>query len=268
MEFGQRLKNLRLSQEKTQQDLASCIGVSVVAVRNWEHGSKKPSMDALISLSKALGASVDSLLGISGCFQPMGVILSPTEKTLLSNYQMLDSYGKKAVDTMCALEKERVDALRKVSEPKVINFEQVAKARERYVPHYTTPSAAGINVPLDGADFEMMLVDDNVPDDADFAVDIHGNSMEPYIHDGDMVFVKKGAELVIGDVGIFCVDGAMYCKQYYLDEGNNLILVSANPELRHTNVRVAADSGSSVTTFGKVLLGYRIELPDYLFDDD
>lgn len=34
MEFGQRLKNLRLSQRKTQQDLASRIGVSVVAVRS------------------------------------------------------------------------------------------------------------------------------------------------------------------------------------------------------------------------------------------
>ena len=268
MEFGQRLKNLRLSQRKTQQDLASRIGVSVVAVRSWEHGSKKPSMDALISLGDALGTSIDTLLGVAGRFQPVGVILSPTEMALLDKYQSLDQYGKKAVEAICALEKERIDALRKVSEPKVINFKQVTKARERYVPHYTTPSAAGINVPLDGADFEMMLVDDNVPDDADFAVDIQGNSMEPCIHDGDMVFVKKGAELMVGDVGIFCVDGAMYCKQYYLDEENNLILVSANPELRHTNVRVAADSGSSVTTFGKVLLGRKIDLPDYLFEED
>lgn len=268
MEFGQRLKNLRLSQKKTQQDLASCIGVSVVAVRSWEHGSKKPSMDALVSLSKALGASVDSLLGITGCFQPMGVILSPTEKTLLSNYQMLDSYGKKAVETMCALEKERVDALQKVREPNVIDFKQAVKARERYVPHYTTPSAAGTNVPLDGTDFEMMLVDDNVPDDADYAVDIQGNSMAPYIHDGDMVYVQRDAELSVGDVGIFCVDGAMYCKQYYLDEENNLILVSANPELRHTNIFISADSGRSVTSCGKVLLGHKIELPDYLFEED
>lgn len=269
MEFGQRLKNLRLSQEKTQQDLASCIGVSVVAVRSWEHGSKKPSMDALISLSKALGASVDSLLGIAGCFQPMGVILSPTERALLSNYQVLDSYGKKAVETMCALEKERVDALQKACEPKVIDLKQVIKTRERYVPHYTTPSAAGINVPLDGTDFEMMLVDDdNVPEDADYAVDIQGDSMAPYIHDGDMVYVQRDAELSVGDVGIFCVDGAMYCKQYYPDGENGLILVSANPELRHTNIHISSDSGRSVTSCGKVLLSRKIDLPDYLFEGD
>lgn len=181
---------------------------------------------------------------------------------------MLDSYGKKAVETMCALEKERVDALQKVRESNVVDFKQAVKARERYVPHYTTPSAAGINVPLDGTDFEMMLVDDSVPEDADYAVDIQGNSMAPYIHDGDMVYVQRDAELSVGDVGIFCVDGAMYCKQYYLDEDNNLILVSANPKLRHTNIHISADSDSSVTSCGKVLLGHKIELPDYLFEED
>ena len=266
MEFGQRLKNLRLSQRKTQQDLASSIGVSVVAVRSWEHGSKKPSMDALIALGETLNTSIDALLGINGRFQSVGVILSPTESALLNSYQSLDEYGKKAVETICALEKERISALRKVSKTKVIDLKQAAKARERYVPHYTTPSAAGINVPLDGADFEMMLVDDNVPDDADFAVDIQGNSMEPYIHDGDMVFVKKDTDLMIGDIGIFCVDGAMYCKQYFIDGNGNLILVSANPALRHTNVLVPVDSGSSVTTCGKVLLDCKVELPEYLFD--
>mgnify|MGYP000706428936 CR=1 FL=1 len=76
----------------------------------------------------------------------------------------------------------------------------------------------------------MILVDSSVPEEADYAVYIQGNSMYPYIHDGDMVYVKKDAELSVGDVGIFCVDGAMYCKQYYLDDNNNLVLVSANPE--------------------------------------
>ncbi len=122
------------------------------------------------------------------------------------------------------------------------------------MPHYTTPSAAGFNVTLDGTDFEMMLTDDTVPEDADYTVDIQGNSMDPYIHDGEMVFVKKDSDLAVGDIGIFCVDGAMYCKQYYLDKDNNLILVSANPDLRHTNIFVLADSGISVMTCGKVLL--------------
>lgn len=84
---------------------------------------------------------------------------------------------------------------------------------------------------------------------------------------GIVVYVKKDEELSIGDVGIFCVDGAMYCKQYFLDDEGNLILVSANPDLKHTNIFVSADSGSSVRLCGKVLLNQRVELPDYLFED-
>ena len=41
----------------------------------------------------------------------------------------------------------------------------------------------------------MILVDENVPDDADFAVGIQGNSMSPYIHDGDTVYVIKQASI-------------------------------------------------------------------------
>ncbi len=51
---------------------------------------------------------------------------------------------------------------------------------------------------------------------ADFAVRIQGDSMEPYIHDESVVYVNRDP-LADGDVGIFCVDGAMLCKQYHRD---------------------------------------------------
>lgn len=268
MDFGQRLKNLRLERGYTQQDLSSAVGVSTVAVRSWEHNTKKPNMDALIALGRFLNTSIDTLLDIQpkGSEQNYTFILSPAEKRFLQNYRELDSHGKKIVNTVCSLEKERIDlAAKPKNRSKVIQLANTE--RERYIPRYTTPSAAGTSVPLDGADFEMILVDNSVPDEADYAVNIQGNSMFPYIHDGDMVYVKKDAEMAIGDVGIFCVDGAMYCKQYYVDENGNLELVSANPELRNTNVFVSSDSGSSVKCYGKVLMGFKLELPDYLFEE-
>ena len=178
---------------------------------------------------------------------------------------MLDKHGRKAVDTLCLIEKARVEA-EAVSQPRATVIQMPHKTPSRYIPRYTTPSAAGYSVPLDGDDFEMVLVDDTVPADADFAVGIQGNSMSPYIHDGDTVYVKKDCDLEVGDVGIFCVDGAMYCKQYYIDEERNLTLVSANPRLKHTNVFVGANSGSEVRCYGKVILNCRVELPDYLFE--
>jgi len=269
MDFGLRLKNLRLSKEMTQQELAVQVGVSELTIRNWEHNKKRPNMDALIKIALVLRVSADTLMDIPSSGQTRKtIILSPAERTLLKQYRALDTYGQKTVSTICSLEYERLDEKRstETAQSNVVELRR-KPVSERFIPRYTTPAAAGTSVPLDGVDFEMMLVDDSVPVQADFAVDIQGDSMFPYIKDGDMVFVQKDADIRIGDVGIWCVDGAMYCKQYYLDEERNLYLVSANEELQCTNVFVSAESGSSVKFCGKVLLNCRVELPDYLFED-
>lgn len=264
MELCDRIKSLRIKNSMTQKELGTYLKVSEVSIRNWETGIKNPSMLAVVAMAKVFNVTTDYLLGVSIEPEKDNLLLNQQEITLLSNYRVLDKYGRKAVDTLCVLEKSRVEAERK-PKPKaeIISFETKPS---RYIPRYTTPSAAGYSVPLDGDDFEMILVDDNVPTDADFAVGIQGNSMYPYIKDGDTVYVKKDCELSIGDIGIFCVDGAMYCKQYFVDGDRNLILVSANPRLRNTNVFIRADSEASVRCYGKVLLDYKIDLPSYIYE--
>ena len=264
MELCDRIKSLRIKNSMTQKELGTYLKVSEVSIRNWETGIKNPSMLAVVAMAKVFNVTTDYLLGVSIEPEKDNLLLNQQEITLLSNYRVLDKYGRKAVDTLCVLEKSRVEAERK-PKPKaeIISFETKPS---RYIPRYTTPSAAGYSVPLDGDDFEMILVDDNVPTDADFAVGVQGNSMYPYIKDGDTVYVKKDCELSIGDVGIFCVDGAMYCKQYFVDDDRNLILVSANPRLRNTNVFIGADSEASVRCYGKVLLDCKIDLPSYIYE--
>ncbi len=266
MEFGKRLRNIRISKNLTQQQLADALSVTVVAIRNWERGARKPSMELLVSLGLFLNTSLDFLVGLPDLNSSTNFlsILSPTERSLLNDYQSLDSYGRKLVETVCSFEKQRVDSAIKTASEKIIKFDSIKSGK--YIPHYLTPSAAGSNIPLDDLDFENILVDESAPAGADFAVNIQGNSMSPYILDGQMVYIKKTDELSIGDVGIFSVDGAMYCKQYYIDKDNRLVLASANPELKNTNIVLPYDSGSSVKCYGKVLLGHKIPLPKYLFE--
>ena len=266
MKLSQRIQSLRIKCNLTQKELGDIINVSVVSIGGWENDTRKPSAEAIIALAKVFNVTTDYLLGVAVEPEKDALLLSQGEKTLLSNYRVLDKHGRKAVDTLCIIEKSRVESEGKVR-VKQSNVISMKKSSARYIPRYTTPSAAGSSVPLDGDDFEMILVDDTIPADADFAVGIQGNSMYPYIHDGDTVYVKKDTELSIGDVGIFCVDGAMYCKQYYLDESKNLILLSANPRLKHTNVFVDAESDTDVRCYGKVLLDCRVALPDYIYED-
>ena len=255
MNFSENLKNIRSGVGITQKSLGDKIGVTAVTIGNWERGIRLPSFDLLPKLADALGISIDTL------FEKNGVVWNnQEEEDLIRKYRRIDSHGRKLVRIVCDAEFERICA----SNSRAIRFpEERLPGSNRYIPFYLTASAAGMAVPLDGAEFEMLLVDDSVPADADYAVRISGDSMKPYINDGEMVFVKETQNLHNGDVGIFCVDGAMYCKQYHVDENRNLHLLSANPDRANTNVYVGVDSESSVKCCGKVLTGNSIPLPDY-----
>ena len=64
---------------------------------------------------------------------------------------------------------------------------------------------------------------------------IQGDSMEPYILDGSIAYVNRDP-LSNGDVGIFCVDGAMLCKQYVRDRLGIVYLFSLNRERADADV--------------------------------
>lgn len=263
MNFGEKLKDLRREKNLTQQTLGQLIGVSTVTVRSWENNSRSPGMEQLMRISRALNTSIDSLLEVN--FDRDDDDLSREERSLLSQYRILDVYGKQAVDSICGIEYDRMTSQQKQRhrEEKVVDFQENATAQ---IPCFYLPSAAGTSAPLDDNNFKMITISGYVPPETDFAIHVQGNSMFPYIEDGEMVFVKKQEELNIGDVGIFCVDGSLYCKQYYRTWNGTVTLVSANPALKDTNVVLTPESGSSLSVCGKVLLGRRIDLPKYLFE--
>ena len=111
-----------------------------------------------------------------------------------------------------------------------------------------------------GEDFDYIAADNSVPPGAEFAVRIQGDSMEPYIRDGGVVYVSHDP-LAAGDVGIFCVDGGMLCKQYYLDPFGTAYLFSLNRARSDADVVLTAGSGRSLVCFGRVMLAHRVSLP-------
>lgn len=244
MTIGDAIKELRLDNGMSQKEFSSKIGVSTVAVHCWECGTKKPSLNAIVSISKTFHVSVDHLLRTGNDFH-----LSKQELDLILTYRFLDKYGQDALTAICDIEKARVTSVREVSNT------------YRYIPRYITPSAAGCSAPIDGEDYEMLQVDESVPSATDFAVIIRGESMLPYICDGETVYVKRTSTIVTGDVGIFCVDGAMYCKIFYKSE-LGIALISSNELNKDSNIYVYNTSNSAVRCYGKVL-GVKAKIPDY-----
>lgn len=259
MDFSERLRFIRTQRGLSQSQLATSVGVSVRTIGCWEKGIKNPTLNYIIELTKTLGISADDLLDLSSPSGFVSGLLSESEFKLITDYRELDVYGKKAVETLCSLEKSRIVCENRMRCKQL----KTTDTSRGFIPKYTSPAAAGYAAPIEGDDYEMIQVDDNVPYNADYAVEIHGTSMIPYIQDGETVYVSRDSDVSIGDVGIFNVNGETYCKQYYADDFGNLTLISSNPALKSSNVQIKTDSGFSVRCYGRVLLGRKVPIPTY-----
>ncbi len=62
IKFKENLKKIRMSKTWSQIDLAKKIDVDPSYISRYENGAKKPSMDMIVKLSKALDCTIDELV--------------------------------------------------------------------------------------------------------------------------------------------------------------------------------------------------------------
>ena len=70
--YGMRIRQLRIKEGLTQEELGESLGVSKVAISQYENETRNPSNDILIKLSRKFGVSVDYILGVTSdlCREP------------------------------------------------------------------------------------------------------------------------------------------------------------------------------------------------------
>lgn len=64
IDFGNRLKTLRLQNNLTQAQLAERLGLTKSVISAYETGLRMPSYDVLIAISRIFKATTDYLLGL------------------------------------------------------------------------------------------------------------------------------------------------------------------------------------------------------------
>lgn len=62
MEFGEQIKQLRVSQNLTQEQFAEKLHVTRQAVSNWENNRNLPDIEMLIQMSHVFNLSLDQLI--------------------------------------------------------------------------------------------------------------------------------------------------------------------------------------------------------------
>jgi len=247
MSLGKRIQERRERLGISQAALAKLLGVSQSTIGNYEAGISFPKEDVMLRLFDCLDTDPNTLF--QDHFAGGSQVLTYSERQMLEQYRGLSPKGKETVrtvvDALCAyrddLEEGQVE-----QEPRVI-------------PLYRSPAAAGYIAPVFGEDFDSILVEDGVPQGAEFAVRIQGDSMAPYIPDGAVVYVNRDP-LGAGDVGIFCVDGDMFCKQYYKDSAGVVYLFSLNRDRADADIVLLPGSSRGLVCFGRVIM-HALPLP-------
>ena len=241
MSFGERMRARRGELDMTRAELAALLGVSPSAVGNYETGVSFPKEEIMLRLFDALEVDPNTLFQDS--FQYNRQLLGPKERRLLEGYRGLSALGRETVGTMvdalCAY-RDEAQAGPEAPEP-------------RMIPLYRTPAAAGYASPAFGEDYDLIPVTGEVPPAAEFAVRIQGDSMAPYIADGSVAYVNRDP-LKAGDVGVFCVDGDILCKQYYRDPAGIVYLFSLNRARADADVVLTSSGGRSLACFGRVIM--------------
>ena len=212
--LGDRIKKCRNLRNMTQQYVAEMLGESSGSViYNWEKGIGRPDCEKLARLCDLLEISADELLGCKSMPQRP----TATEWGTLQKYRSLDEHGKEVVDYLIDSEYKRVNS--RTRKPKV---------RSLTVDFFNYPASAGTGDFLENEIPEHILVKECFEaEDADYAIPVSGDSMEPTYHDGDKVFVEKCESVDIGEVGIFIINGDVYIKEL-----GNKCLISHNEKYK------------------------------------
>ncbi len=253
-QFADTLRRLMHENREKQIDIARLLDVSKSTVSAYCSGSQMPRMDKMEQLARHFGVSLGLLLGASAQ-APLPVHeeeKKEEELPVAPLYRALNERGQNELLRYGRYLVQQPEYKADRSSEKIV-----------YIKHFLVPAAAGYASPIEGEDYENIPLDPGAPVGADFCITVRGDSMEPFIPDGSLVYVRRGAALQEFDVGIFFVDGDVFCKQWCVDYGGTLHLLSANPARQDANISIPRDSGRSCICFGKVLLDHRLPQPSY-----
>ena len=163
--------------------------------------------------------------------------ISAEELAHIKKYRVLDTHGKKVVDSALELEYERMTHV----ETKEM------RGGITYISLFDLAVSAGTGEPLGTTDYttKIQIPTEQVPEEAHVCLRVNGDSMEPAYKDGDIVFIHKQDEPVReGEIGVFSLNGKGYMKRLGHKE-----LESLNPKYPAIPIRQYDD----LRCFGKVL---------------
>lgn len=231
----------------TGEVLGQVLNVSQVHANDVFSGRKKPSLELLMGIADFFGVSTDYLLGKKDRQNNGG-----------SGAPIIDIQGGHSDN-----DSKKIDA--------GMDFKNIVPPRNMMMIPVISPEirpSAGYGNDYGYSDLEWSVIDTIPLADGEIAafysadnllsMYVDGDSMEPQIHDGDLVVFNLTREWVSGNIMVVCLDGRLLVKGLIYDgEGKPPILRSTNKD--YPDIHISENSFFIV--YGRVLRIVRMTKP-------
>ncbi len=237
--FGERLKTARKAKGLTIASLADIMSVGQNTISRWETGTRAPDFETVRNLSRCLDTSVAYLLGETDNPRP---VLRLDGKMKLDGSAVIG----KGANPPAPNSNARIIPQEKLMWIPVISPE--------------VKLCAGNGIDYSDSGLEWTVVE-HIPiadgrlaalysEDSLLAMYVEGDSMEPQIHDGDLVVFNRDPNWVSGNIMVVCLDGRLMVKGVIsTGQGKPPVLRSTNPEYK--DITITEDSFFLI--YGRVL---------------
>ena len=233
MTWLDNVKKIKNDKKFTNETLSEKSGISIGTLNKLLAGATEdPKLSTLIPLSEALGCSIDVMLGRQE--------ENSESNSIMDKYNALDDAGKESVRYILNKEYHRV----RFSSPITVN-DHVKVGKIVKLRLYDIGVSAGTGSYLFDSGYKTISLNSNrISENADFAVKVSGNSMNPKYENGDILLVAEKQPVAEGELGIFSVNGESYFKVFGTDR-----LISLNKDYRD----IVFSENDDVRCFGKVI---------------
>lgn len=207
--FGARFKSLRIAYNYTQPELIEAFKIknpeyksSVASISQYENGKRVPEVPDLIAWANFFNVSTDYLLGLSDVmFSNVISSIKDLEKTLSKL-----SYDDRLTAKPYLEKLYRSFYMQEISQELTPNINNIKILGQ---------TAAG--QPIEYGDNYAQELDNvsDVPYNADYALVVNGDSMEPKIKNGQLIYIKNQPDVENGEIAVIEIGNAVTCKKVF-----------------------------------------------------
>ncbi len=189
--FAERLEAARKAKKLSQEELGKAVGLSRYPVMDWEAHRKTPDIQMASRLAECLEVSLFYLLGETD---------DPTFSCFDGNF--FDRVYK-SVDETSPQKMHNIDFLTWI--PVISSEVKVSAGTGNCCEEIVWEEID--RFPLFDGKIAALYSDNGL-----LSIHVDGDSMEPQIHDGDLVIFKRSQEWVSGNIVVVCLDGRLMVK--------------------------------------------------------